>query len=113
MEREFQLEERAENSPPVVAVAGELDVATAPRLREILYQVVARGEATVVLDLLEVTFLDSTALGVLVGGLKRCRELGGELRLVVAEPRIVKIFEITGLATVFTISDTLQAAGVS
>ena len=54
------------------------------------------------LDLLGVTFLDSTALGVLVGALKRCRELGGDLHVVVADPRIVKIFEITGLTNVFT-----------
>ena len=57
------------------------------------------------------TFLDSTALGVLVGALKRCREQGGELRLVVTEPRIVKIFEITGLTTVFRIVDSLAALG--
>ena len=54
------------------------------------------------LDLLEVSFLDSTALGVLVGGLKRCRELGGDMRVVVVGPRIIKIFEITGLTNVFT-----------
>ncbi len=71
------------------------------------------GEATVVLDLLGVTFLDSTALGVLVGALKRCRELGGELHVVVADPRIVKIFEITGLTSVFTIADSLESAGAA
>ena len=72
-------------------------MATAPQLREALHGVIAQGQATVVLDLLGVTFLDSTALGVLVGGLKRCRELGGELHVVVADARIRKIFEITGL----------------
>ena len=65
------------------------------------------------LDLLGVTFLDSTALGVLVGALKRCRELGGELHVVVADPRIMKIFEITGLTSVFTIADSLEAAGAA
>ena len=49
----------------------------------------------------------------LVGALKRCRELDGELHVVVADPRIVKIFEITGLTNVFTIADSLQAAGAS
>jgi len=63
-----------------------------------------------VVDLLGVTFLDSTALGVLVGALKRCREAGGDLRLVIAEPRILKVFEITGLTEVFTITPTIDEA---
>ena len=66
-----------------------------------------------VLDLLGVTFLDSTALGVVVGAHKRCRELGGELRVVVTDPRLVKIFEITGLTGVLCITDSLHAAGVA
>lgn len=111
MDQEFHIEERAGSTPPVIAVSGEIDVATAPQLRECLHGVIAQGEGTVILDLLGVTFLDSTALGVLVGALKRCRELGGDLHLVVADPRIVKIFEITGLTNVFTIVDSLQAAG--
>jgi anti-sigma B factor antagonist len=94
-------------------VAGEIDVATAPQLRESLHRVIARGEATIVLDLLDVSFLDSTALGVLVGALKRCRELGGDLHVVVTDPRIMKIFEITGLTKVFPIADSLAAVGAS
>ena len=113
MDQEFRIEEQVDGVPPVIAVSGEIDVATAPQLRECLHRVIAQGESTIVLDLLEVTFLDSTALGVLVGGLKRCRELGGDLHIVVADPRIVKIFEITGLTNVFTIVDSLQAAGRS
>jgi anti-sigma B factor antagonist len=113
VEQDFHIEEHKEGSIPVVAVRGEIDVATAPQLRERLHHVIAEGNATVVLDLLEVSFLDSTALGVLVGGLKRCRELGGDMRVVVADPRIIKIFEITGLTNVFSISESLQAAGVS
>jgi anti-sigma B factor antagonist len=111
VEQQFRIEEERGASPPVIAVSGEIDVATAPQLRECLHRVIAQGEATVVLDLLGVTFLDSTALGVLVGALKRCRELGGDLHVVVADPRIMKIFEITGLTNVFTIADTVQAAG--
>jgi anti-sigma B factor antagonist len=107
MEQEFRIEERVEQGLPVIMVTGEIDVATAPQLREALHGVIAQGQATVVLDLLAVTFLDSTALGVLVGGLKRCRELGGELHIVVTDPRIKKIFEITGLDKVFPIVNTL------
>jgi len=113
VDQEFEIAERTDATPPVIAVSGEIDVATAPQLRECLQRVIARGESTIVLDLLGVTFLDSTALGVLVGALKRCREAGGDLHLVVADPRIMKIFEITGLTSVFTIADSLQAAGAS
>lgn len=113
MDQEFEIEERSAGGLPVVAVSGEIDVATAPQLRECLHRVIADGASTIVLDLLGVTFLDSTALGVLVGALKRCREVGGDLHIVVADPRIVKIFEITGLTNVFTITDTLEAAGAS
>ena len=111
MEQEFHLEERVGEGVPVITVSGEIDVATAPQLREALHGVIARGQPTVVLDLLGVTFLDSTALGVLVGGLKRCRELGGELHVVVADVRIRKIFEITGLNKVFPLANALAEVG--
>ena len=67
-------------------------------------------QGTVVVDLLKVTFIDSTALGVLIGGLKRSQSAGGVFRIVVAEPRILKIFEITGLTDLFSIFDTLAGA---
>lgn len=107
MEQEFRIEERVDEGVAVITVVGEIDVATAPQLRESLHRVIARGQSTVVLDMLAVTFLDSTALGVLVGGLKRCRELGGELHVVVADARIRKIFEITGLNKVFPLAAAL------
>jgi anti-sigma B factor antagonist len=66
----------------------------------------------VVADLLGVTFLDSTALGVLIGASKRCQAAGGDLRIVVAEPRMLKIFEITGLTDFFSLFPTLEEAGV-
>jgi anti-sigma B factor antagonist len=113
MEQFFRIDERSEQGVPVIAVIGEIDVATAPQLRESLHGVIGEEHPTVVLDLLAVTFLDSTALGVLVGALKRCRELGGELHVVVSDPRIVKIFEITGLTKVFPISGSLPALGAA
>jgi anti-sigma B factor antagonist len=111
MEQEFRIEERVDEGIPVITVIGEIDVATAPQLRESLHGIIAEGRATVVLDLLAVTFIDSTALGVLVGGLKRCRELGGELHVVVADARIRKIFEITGLNKVFPLALALADVG--
>jgi anti-sigma B factor antagonist len=113
MEQHFNIEERSEQGTTVVAVSGEIDVATAPQLQECLHSLIAGGKTTLILDLLSVTFLDSTALGVLVGALKRCREEGGDLHLVVTDPRIIKIFEITGLTTVFPIADSLASVSVS
>ena len=110
MEQTFDISEEVRGGVPIVSVSGEIDVATAPGLREQLQGLVAACHATVVVDLLGVTFLDSTALGVLVGALKRCREAGGDLRLVIAEPRILKVFEITGLTEVFTITPTIDEA---
>lgn len=94
----------------VLAVKGEVDVYTAPRLREKLVELVSQGKTQVVVDLNGVDFLDSTGLGVLVGGLKRLRSNDGELSLVCNQPRILKVFEITGLTKVFTISESVDAA---
>jgi anti-sigma B factor antagonist len=93
----------------VITVHGEIDIATAPQLREHLAAAVAGG-GPVVVDLLGVSFLDSTALGALIGGLRASREADIPLQLVVAEPRILKVFEITGLDTVFTVVPTLADA---
>jgi anti-sigma B factor antagonist len=94
----------------VLAVSGEVDVYTAPRLRERLVDLVSQGHRQIVVDLEGVDFLDSTGLGVLVGGLKRLRSHGGDLSLVCTQARILKVFEITGLTTVFSIADTVDAA---
>lgn len=94
----------------VLAVHGEVDVYTAPRLREKLVELVAQGNYQIVVDLDSVDFLDSTGLGVLVGGLKRLRTHGGDMTLVCTHQRILKVFEITGLTKVFAIHDTLDAA---
>jgi anti-sigma B factor antagonist len=98
--------------PPytVLAVKGEVDVYTAPRLREKLVELVSQGNHQIVVDLEGVDFLDSTGLGVLVSGLKRFRTLGTDLLLVSTRARILRVFEITGLMQVFSISDTVDAA---
>jgi anti-sigma B factor antagonist len=94
----------------VVSVAGEIDVYTAPRLREEITELVAAGTYDLVIDMSAVEFLDSTGLGVLVGGLKKVRAHDGSLQLVCNQDRLLKIFRITGLAKVFVIHDTAEAA---
>jgi anti-sigma B factor antagonist len=92
----------------VVRVAGEIDVYTAPRLREQLIRLVS--DATLIVDLSDVSFLDSTALGVLVGAMKRQREANGTLSIVTSGTRIRRLFDITGLTRVFTVYDSLEDA---
>lgn len=94
----------------VLSVRGEVDVYTAPRFRERLIELVGEGKYRIVVDLEGVDFLDSTGLGVLVGGLKRLRSHEGDLSLVCTQRRILKVFEITGLTKVFAIHDSVDAA---
>ena len=101
-------------SVTVVHVEGEIDVYTAPLLREVLDKQVAAGRTHLVVDLEKVTFMDSTGLGVLVGRLKLVRGQNGTLRIVSAQERILKVFKITGLDKVFhiypTVDEALEAA---
>lgn len=94
----------------VVAASGEIDVASAPELRERLGALVDGGAHRIVVDLEGVDFIDSTGLGVLVGALKRYRTLGGDLHLVVSTSRIRSVFELTGLTAAFPIHDTVGSA---
>lgn len=94
----------------VVAVGGEIDVYTAPRLRDKLTELVDAGSYRLVVDLEAVEFLDSTGLGVLVGGLKKVRTHDGSLSIVCTSERLLKIFRITGLAKVFDIYPATEDA---
>ena len=94
----------------VLAAQGEIDVSTAPELRQELVELATAGSGSVVVDLQGVDFLDSTGLGVLVSGLKRFRTGGSDLLVVVTNPRIVKVFEITGLTQVFSMHETVDDA---
>lgn len=99
-----------QNGFAVLAVQGEVDVYTAPQLREQLISLVDSGQRNLVVNLEGVEFLDSTGLGVLVGGLKRVRSAGGDLSLICTQRRILKVLEITGLTKVFAIHDSVDAA---
>jgi len=92
-----------EGGETVVAVTGELDVTTAPELRERLTALIGAGSTTILLDLAGVTFVDSTALSVLVAALKRLRQADGDLQLSSPLPSVRRVFEITGLTRLFTI----------
>lgn len=109
-EANFEVSETVQEGVPVVSVRGELDVSTTPRLKDRLLSIAEQGHALAVVDMSEVTFVDSTALGALVTGVKRFRGNGGDLRLVVIDPHIEKVLEITGLTEVFAIFPTSSEA---
>jgi anti-sigma B factor antagonist len=102
--------EQVQDGVHVISLTGEVDLYTAPEFKQELLRVIGDGAARVVVDLTHTTFIDSTTLGVLVGGVKRLRPNGGQLSLVCSDRNITKIFEITGLDRVFTIYPTRDEA---
>src|SRR5579859_6307596 len=94
----------------VVDLTGEIDVYTSPKVKETITDLIDKGHYNLVINLENVRYIDSTGLGVLIGGLKRVREHGGTVNLVCTNPQIKKIFDITGLVKIFGIYDDVDAA---
>jgi anti-sigma B factor antagonist len=106
---DIKTEQLGDNSY-VISLAGEVDLYTAPEFKQQLLEVISQGAKNVVVDFSDTTFIDSTTLGVLVGGVKRLRTNDGQLSLVCSDRNITKIFEITGLDRVFTIYENREEA---
>ncbi len=100
----------AESNRAVLRATGELDVYTAPKLRDKVIELLDEGALHLIVDLRGVEFLDSTGLGALVGSLNRLRTCKGSLHLAIDSDRIIRIFRITGLVSVFTIHPTVSDA---
>ena len=94
----------------VFTLAGEVDVYTAPKLKERMVAQVDAGCSKLLIDMEAVTFIDSSGLGVLVSALRRARERDGGVRIVCSRENILKIFRITGLDKVFPIFAELAEA---
>ena len=94
----------------VVDLNGEIDVYTSPKVKDAIGDLIDKGHYNLVINLEKVRYIDSTGLGVLIGGLKRVREHGGTVNLVCTNPQIKKIFDITGLVKIFGIYDDEDAA---
>jgi len=95
---------------PIIELEGEVDVYTAPRLKSRLVDLVDHGSYQIVVDLEAVDFMDSSGLGVLVGGLKRVRSRDGAIHIICTKEKILKIFRITGLTKVFPIHEAQDEA---
>lgn len=94
----------------IISVAGELDMATGPVFRDHLFQAIEGGADDIVLDLSLVSFLDSAALSVMVGGLVRIRRIDGVIRLAGCRPPVTKVLSLTSLDRVFPMYDTVTEA---
>jgi anti-sigma B factor antagonist len=107
---ELSVSRQSVGGHPVVAVSGEVDVYSAPALKDSLTELLQSGVSSVVVDLSDVAFLDSTGLGALVEARSATTEAGGALPLVCSQERILKLFAITGLDGVFAIHPTVDDA---
>jgi anti-sigma B factor antagonist len=111
MPAEFAIEEHPiDGERHVVAVRGDLDLFTASQLKAVFAQAIEAGRIRIIVDLAETTLLDSSALSVLMGALKRLRSRRGALVIVNLSENLCKIFKITALDQTFTILPTRAAA---
>lgn len=94
----------------VVVAAGEIDIYSAPQLKETLYSAITGDLRGLLLDMSAVTFIDSTGLAVLVDARKRAQAIEANMALVIQDPNVRKVFEITALDQVFALHETREAA---
>ena len=104
------METKTEGASTVLQVGGEIDLFSAPQLKERLAELVGQGKNRLVVDLERVGFMDSTGLGVLLGALKRVKERDGTLAIVCPPGPIHRVLTLTGLHKVFSIYESLADA---
>lgn len=107
------VESKARGDWIVVTVTGEVDVYTAPKLKDELVGLIEEGKNQIVVDLEGVEFMDSSGLGVLVGALRRLKEREGTLALVCTKGPVLRILSITGLNKVFPVHQSVDEAASS
>jgi anti-sigma B factor antagonist len=107
---ELSVSKTSAGDVPILAVSGEVDVYSAPALKDKIGELIQSGQTTLIVDLSGVAFLDSTGLGALVEARAATNEAGGSLPIVCSQERILKLFTITGLDGVFTIHPDVGAA---
>lgn len=111
---ELQVSLGKQEGATVISVRGEVDMYNAPGLKEKVLKVIEDGAAKLlILDLQEVDYIDSTGLGILIGFRRRMIEAGGEMRVVIRSKRMKRLFEVTGLAKVFGVYESMEAASVA
>jgi anti-sigma B factor antagonist len=104
------VDEPVDQTTHVVSLRGEIDAMTAPRLGSCLFGLADEGKRAVIVDLSEVTFMDSTGIGVLLNALRHFSSRHGELVLVCPTERVLRPFEVTGLVGHLKIYDSREKA---
>lgn len=97
-------------APPIVRLDGEIDLHTCPELRGVLQKLIDENQTQIILDMEEVPYVDSAALGVLVDTQRRLKEKSGTLHLAAVTPFVMRAFEITRLIRIFHVHNTLADA---
>jgi anti-sigma B factor antagonist len=110
---DIKIDTRSVGDWTVVDVEGEVDVFTAPKLREAIIGLLSDGKERIIVNLEGVAFMDSTGLGVLVGGLKRVKERNGELAIAGAQGTVLRVLNVTGLHAVFPLHESVTTAASS
>lgn len=110
MQGGLAMEVRVEGASTVIAIAGEIDLATIPLLTERLDQLIGEGRIHLVLDMSDVIFVDSTGLSALIRVRSRVLAEGGSIDLAGAQANVAKVFEITNLTEVFSLHDSVAQA---
>ncbi|WP_460770107.1 STAS domain-containing protein [Nocardiopsis nanhaiensis] len=110
---ELKISSRSQDDLAVVTVGGEIDLYTAPQLRNELVETLEEGVRRLVIDMSRAEFCDSTGISVLLSAMKRSRDKGGDLELVAPKPAIMKVLQVTGLDEVFTIHSDVDALPVA
>jgi len=108
MQMQFSYE--VNDSYAEVKGVGRLNMVAAPKLREVVAEVVAAGSSRVVVNLAETDFMDSSGLGALIGCLKAARQAGGDLRIAGVQPQVKMVLELTNMDRVLTAYPTAEAA---
>lgn len=109
MTTEFEIIATTQMGVPVIVVVGDVDVYTAPKLKQAIMEKLQNCNFLAV-DLSEVNHLDGVGTAVLIGGLKRCRDNGGDLLLVNPSNPVRRYLKVTGFGKIFTIVDTVDEA---
>lgn len=107
---EIDLKTESKGDWTVVHIGGEIDLFTAPKLKEHIVDLVNDGKLKIAADLERVEFMDSTGLGVLVGALRRLKERDGTLALVAPQGPVLRVLDVTGLSKVFPIHESVSDA---
>jgi anti-sigma B factor antagonist len=103
-------DEAIDSDTQIVRAQGELDLYAAPEFKRLLAETIESGKVRIVVDLTDAAFMDSTALGVLLGALKRLRVRGGTLAVASEQPTILRILDVTGMDQVLDLHPTAAAA---